>query len=159
MEAVYQQQGYAVERRGGANPDGGIDLVVSKGGIRSAVQCKHWKSWKVGVKQIRELLGALADSGIQNGIFVTLQQYTDEAKELAARHHIQLLNERELMQLLKTVNWNYNPAITSIFNDGRKLCPKCESEMVLRTAKRGANVGQQFWGCSTYPKCRFVMDR
>jgi hypothetical protein len=26
--------------------------------------------------------------------------------------------------------------------------------MVLRTAGRGPNVGQQFWGCSTYPKCR-----
>ena len=26
--------------------------------------------------------------------------------------------------------------------------------MVLRTAGRGPNVGQQFWGCSTFPSCR-----
>ena len=26
--------------------------------------------------------------------------------------------------------------------------------MVLRTAGRGPNVGQRFWGCSTFPKCR-----
>ncbi len=34
------------------------------------------------------------------------------------------------------------------------LCPKCGAEMVLRTAKRGANAGNQFWGCSNYPRCR-----
>lgn len=34
------------------------------------------------------------------------------------------------------------------------VCPKCGSEMILRTAKSGANAGNQFWGCSTYPKCR-----
>jgi len=26
--------------------------------------------------------------------------------------------------------------------------------MVLRTSKRGANAGTQFWGCSTYPTCQ-----
>ena len=156
MEAVYQQQGYAVERRGGANPDGGIDLVVSKGGIRSAVQCKHWKSWKVGVKQIRELLGALADSGIQNGIFVTLQQYTQEAREFAAKNHIQLVGQRELMEMLKAVNWEQNTAINTILTDNKKVCPKWESAMVLRTATKGRTIGQRFWGCSTFPGCKYT---
>ncbi|MEN2272153.1 NERD domain-containing protein [Vibrio diabolicus] len=35
-------------------------------------------------------------------------------------------------------------------------CPRCGSEMVLRETKRGENIGKQFWGCSTYPKCRAV---
>lgn len=34
-----------------------------------------------------------------------------------------------------------------------KICPKCGKPMVLRTAKKGENVGQQFWGCSGFPKC------
>lgn len=33
------------------------------------------------------------------------------------------------------------------------LCPRCKSTMILRTAKKGANAGNQFWGCTTYPKC------
>ena len=33
-------------------------------------------------------------------------------------------------------------------------CPKCNEIMVLRTTKKGANKGNTFWGCSTYPKCR-----
>jgi predicted RNA-binding Zn-ribbon protein involved in translation (DUF1610 family) len=36
-------------------------------------------------------------------------------------------------------------------------CPKCGSEMVLRTAKSGTNAGEQFWGCPDYPKCRGVL--
>ena len=36
-------------------------------------------------------------------------------------------------------------------------CPKCDQPMVLRTARRGANAGNQFWGCSKYPRCRGVV--
>lgn len=38
-----------------------------------------------------------------------------------------------------------------------KICPKCGAAMVLRTAKRGANAGNQFWGCSNYPSCRSIL--
>src|SRR5687768_7577286 len=34
------------------------------------------------------------------------------------------------------------------------VCPRCSSSMVLRTAGRGRYIGQQFWGCSTFPACR-----
>jgi predicted RNA-binding Zn-ribbon protein involved in translation (DUF1610 family)/very-short-patch-repair endonuclease len=36
-------------------------------------------------------------------------------------------------------------------------CPKCGSDMILRTAKSGANAGNKFWGCSKYPNCRGVI--
>ena len=38
------------------------------------------------------------------------------------------------------------------------ICPKCGNKLVLRTAKKGANAGNQFWGCSGFPKCRFVKN-
>ena len=34
-----------------------------------------------------------------------------------------------------------------------KICPKCGQPLVLRTAKKGENAGNQFWGCSGFPKC------
>jgi hypothetical protein len=37
-----------------------------------------------------------------------------------------------------------------------RQCPKCGADMVLRTARRGAKAGSQFWGCSNYPRCRHV---
>ena len=39
-----------------------------------------------------------------------------------------------------------------------KICPKCGESMVLRTAKKGANSGNKFWGCSGYPACRTVQE-
>ena len=38
-------------------------------------------------------------------------------------------------------------------------CPKCGSELVIRTAKQGPNAGPQFYGCSSYPKCRFTKNK
>ena len=35
-----------------------------------------------------------------------------------------------------------------------EICPKCGSAMILRTAKKGVNAGNQFWGCSQFPECR-----
>ncbi len=33
-------------------------------------------------------------------------------------------------------------------------CPACNRVMVERMARRGANRGQSFWGCSGYPGCK-----
>jgi HJR/Mrr/RecB family endonuclease len=158
IAAVYHTKGYMVKRLGGANPDGGVDLIVEKSSERFAVQCKQWKAWKVGVRQIREFLGTLTDSGIPNGIFITLQGYTDDAKALADKHNITLLSEVTVVKLLEEVHWKFNPEITSALDDTRKFCPRCERELVLRTAGRGSNAGNQFWGCSNYPRCRFILN-
>lgn len=32
-------------------------------------------------------------------------------------------------------------------------CPKCGEGMIIRTASKGKNVGNQFWGCSKFPRC------
>jgi len=37
-------------------------------------------------------------------------------------------------------------------------CPKCGKPLVLRTVRRGARAGSQFWGCSGYPECRGTRD-
>ena len=37
-------------------------------------------------------------------------------------------------------------------------CPKCNGNLVLRTASRGTNAGKQFYGCSNYPKCKFIQS-
>jgi len=34
------------------------------------------------------------------------------------------------------------------------MCPVCSSPMVMRSAKKGSNAGNAFWGCSNYPRCK-----
>lgn len=36
-------------------------------------------------------------------------------------------------------------------------CPKCGIQMVLRTVKRGDWVGQKFYGCPNFPRCRQII--
>lgn len=37
-------------------------------------------------------------------------------------------------------------------------CPRCNTLMILRTAKKGANAGKQFWGCARYPECKGIVN-
>ncbi len=152
VEVLYRRRGYEVERRGGANPDGGIDLIVEKDGERTAVQCKHWRREDVKLGQMREFLGTLTDSGIAKGTFVTLEGFTTDAKQLAIKHGIEIVNEGNLVTLISELDASGKAEISVLFNDKRKFCPKCESEMVLRTPGTGEK-WDPFWGCPWYPKC------
>lgn len=42
--------------------------------------------------------------------------------------------------------------------DAPRLCPKCGSQMVLRTVKNGTRAGNNFWGCSQFPQCRTIQN-
>jgi HJR/Mrr/RecB family endonuclease len=157
IEAIYSRCGGEVERRGGAKPDGGIDLVLNRPGERIAVQCKQWKTSNVGVKPIREFLGAMTHEHFTRGIFITLQGYTADAKALASQHNIEILNETGLTELLTRTNALSDPTLTAALQDQAKYCPKCEANMVIRITRKGINAGRQFWGCSTFPRCHYTM--
>lgn len=38
------------------------------------------------------------------------------------------------------------------------VCPQCGSIMVKRRAAKGNNAGNEFWGCSGFPKCRGIVN-
>lgn len=48
--------------------------------------------------------------------------------------------------------------ITEMSSNNNVVCPLCGAPMVLRTARNGMNAGNQFYGCSTYPKCRGIVN-
>jgi hypothetical protein len=152
---IYEHRGFTVKRLGGANSDGGVDLIVESPTEKLVVQCKHWRKWTVGVRHIREFLGTLTDSKISKGIFITLVGYSDDAKQLADKHGIQILDEADITNMLAESGLMYSKEFSKLFSDDRKFCPKCENVMVLRTAKVKGN---QFWGCSNYPRCRSIVN-
>lgn len=36
-----------------------------------------------------------------------------------------------------------------------RICPRCGGRLILRTASKGDHAGEKFWGCESYPKCRY----
>lgn len=41
-------------------------------------------------------------------------------------------------------------------NTADKTCPCCGGNLILRTARKGERSGQKFYGCSNFPKCRYI---
>ncbi|MBS0342582.1 MAG: DUF2034 domain-containing protein [Proteobacteria bacterium] len=56
-----------------------MDLVLTEAGEKTFVQCKQWKSFKVGVSTVRELYGVMAAHGAAGGFVVTSGRFTQEA--------------------------------------------------------------------------------
>lgn len=150
LAAVYTKLQYTVTTPGRPNPESALNLIIEKDGQRLAVHCRHWKSLNVGVRAIREFSGAMTHGGFEKGIFVSLGGYSEHARKVAERHGIQVVDETELTSLLDSADLTSSPEIAEILK--QKICPKCQSEMLPRTAKKTDQIEINFWGCSN-PQC------
>lgn len=165
----FRLQGYRVTETGGGGADGGVDLVLTKGSEKFLVQCKQWRALKVGVDVVRELYGVMAARGAAGGFVVTSGRFTEDAAAFAKGRNLQLIDGPRLRALIQSARSGSAPASvppapavsTPSSADPAKSpatstpsCPLCSKPMVMRTAKRGANAGGAFWGCSGYPACR-----
>jgi restriction system protein len=165
----FRLQGYQVVETGGGGPDGGVDLVLSKPGRNGSekflVQCKQWRAYKVGVDVVRELYGVMAARGATGGFVVTSGRFTDEAFSFASGRNVTLVDGPKLRRLLQEARASASsstaerpaaqpPAQSRAEPVLSPACPLCSKPMVRRIAKRGANAGTEFWGCTGYPACR-----
>jgi restriction system protein len=89
---AFRLQGYEVQEQGGAQPDGGVDLVLRRGREIFLVQCKQWKAMKVGVDVVRELYGVMAARGAAGGFVVTSGRFTEDATEFATGRNVRLVD-------------------------------------------------------------------
>ncbi|NJR71822.1 MAG: restriction endonuclease [Gammaproteobacteria bacterium] len=154
---AFRLDGFQVEQRGGAVADGGIDLVLRRGGEKFFVQCKQWKAFKVGVDVVRELYGVMAALGATGGFVVTSGTFSRDAIDFANGRNIVLVDGEILFDMIKHARRspNANPRSEPLdAADATPKCPICAAVMVKRVAKRGAVAGEAFWGCSQYPKCK-----
>lgn len=159
---AFRLQGYQVEELGGPQADGGVDLVLCKAGETFLVQCKQWKAFKVGVDVVRQLYGVMAARGAAGGMVVTSGRFTDEAVAFAAGRNVRLVDGPALLALLQQARKAgaarapeaAAPRPAAPPSAAMPACPKCGARMLKRMARQGSNAGSQFWGCSTYPKCR-----
>ncbi len=150
---AFLRKGYAVTGTGG----GGVDLVLKMKGETFLVQCKQWRALKVGVNTVRELYGVMAAKGATGGFVVTSGVFTEEAQAFARGRNVELMDGKALHALIRGVS--VPPARIfrdplSVMTTGAPFCPECQSRMVKRKARRGANAGQVFWGCTRYPDCK-----
>ncbi|HLF96462.1 MAG TPA: restriction endonuclease [Methylococcaceae bacterium] len=165
---AFRRRGYAVSETG-EGADGGVDLVLTRGGETYLVQCKQWKAFKVGVNIVRELYGVMAARGAAGGFVVTSGVFTQDAIQFATGRNIDLINGAQLHAMIRSARQPQpasanipaasvppEPALVAKSANSSPDCPKCGKPMVPRKAKQGQNAGQSFWGCSTFPACRGI---
>jgi restriction system protein len=164
----FRMQGYQVVETGGGGADGGVDLVLTRpgksGGEKFLVQCKQWRAFRVGVDVVRELYGVMAARGATGGFVVTSGRFTDDAISFASGRNVTLVDGPKLHGLLRQAKAGVDhsaarPAAAAVVQPPAasvqaSSCPLCSKPKARRTAKRGANAGSEFWGCTGYPACR-----
>jgi restriction system protein len=158
VSEYFRRNGFQVTRVGGNGPDGGIDLVLRMKSETYLVQCKQWNAYKVGVWPVREFYGVMTSQGAAGGYFVTSGVYTEEAKAFVEGLNLMLIDGRKLREMIDVAS-KVAASVTTVASrptSTSPVCPKCGSEMIKRVARQGANAGNEFWGCITYPKCKGI---
>ncbi len=139
--------------------DGGVDVRIFKDNdLYGVVQCKAYKSYKIGIKPVRELYGVMASENVKQGFFITSSRFTKEAVKFSNKNtSLKLVDGDLLLKRIKELPDFDQQTLLDTITDGdytTPTCPSCDVKMVVRTSSKGKNKGDDFWGCASFPKCR-----
>lgn len=155
-EALFAQAGFEA-RTQSHGPDGGVDVwLYSKHaqGPALVVQCKHWASRPVGVKEVREFFGVMASHQLKRGTYATTSTFTPDAVAFAKQNGIHMLDGKGLLALIAQRTPEQQKALLEVAFEGdyaRPTCASCGIKMVERSNRQ---TGSPFWGCTNYPRCK-----
>lgn len=152
LEVLFERLGYKTiptERF-----DKGADLILVKGGIRTAVQAKCWAHKRVDVEAVRAVVAAMRPYKCTRGIVVTNSYFTRPAVQAAKDNNIELWNRDNLTNVLLAVNnpgqplpipgpiaWLFNDPCDAILNSIPSIMP--ESNYTCTTCSKQVTKGIQ----------------
>jgi Holliday junction resolvase-like predicted endonuclease len=94
IAALYQRHGYEIVITR-ATGDFGVDILATKGSKKLAIQTKRHAS-SVGVKAVQEVAAGAVYYKATEAVVVTNSFYTEQAKELAEKLDVRLINKKHL---------------------------------------------------------------
>ena len=166
---IFQQRGYAVSEKRDKD-DYAVDVVLEMDDEITLVQYRHWREHHVDEDAVNHLFDAMKKESARHGIVITSGIFTEEALDYSLGKALMLINGIDLSAMIDVLSAakadndiSFEQQIEAAKAE-KKLeaeevsppCPLCGSEMKKRTAKKGRNAGNKFWGCSQYPNCRGV---
>lgn len=150
LMSLFKRMGYKVKGTPITN-DYGADLILTKEN-KTVIQAKRYKN-NVGIRAVQEVISAREFYKADEAWVVTNNYFTPQARNLAHKTGVKLVDRKDLSKLLKgagvdTIDTSEQFEIENV----TVYCPKCGSPMVMRKGKYG-----EFWGCSNYPSCRSTL--
>jgi predicted RNA-binding Zn-ribbon protein involved in translation (DUF1610 family) len=113
---------------------------------------KSCKDEKLSENEIEAILTAI-ETGRLAKTLKTHREHVKHVKGIIADKERNFAPAPEQQAEPDIAEETWMPKITS----DEPLCPQCGAKMIKRTASRGANSGNTFWGCSRYPKCKAIL--
>lgn len=94
-------------------------------------------------------------SGV-NGYLANMRRYMDDA---LSEEEVDRIYEK-LLPYTTVTRQEKEDHVNRILYEQQNMpkCPYCGSNLVIRTARNGPRAGKQFYGCSNYPKCRYLQN-
>lgn len=123
---LYLEIGYNIQLTA-KSYDNGIDIIAKREKKSQKqevlIQCKRYTKSKIGVSEVRNLLGVVTNEKSTKRVLVTSSTFTNEAKKFAEKNpSIELINNSDLVELL---NSSFGPywisKIEKIINDKFEL--------------------------------------
>jgi restriction system protein len=104
LKILFTNLGYEAERTspGKVRPDYGVDLVVKKNGVKTAIQAKCYRKQLVGEDAVREVLAGKNYYFCNNAEVITNGNYSKMAWRLAKVNNVKLWNRNYLLKVLLT---------------------------------------------------------
>ena len=93
-------------------------------------------------------------------IYNKLKELTNVDKAKKTKHIENIKNRLDKQSIYSKDDREMTSSKERVFEsiepkENERICPKCGSILVLRVAKKGDNAGKQFYGCSSFPQCRY----
>lgn len=170
LALYFRDQGYKVQEVGIGGSDGGVDIVITdQRGEKTAVQAKCYAAHNmVGVSVVRELVGAKRNHDCILSLLVTTSDLTAPARKEAEQFKVEYWHGSIIENKLKT--WGkWQPGV-KLRKSSKSAVSSAQSEIKTSTIQAAASIdactcgaemllrknrdGKQFYGCSTFPKCR-----
>lgn len=104
----YLRRGFHVEHAGAQAREqqrhDGVDLRLRRGDDRVVVQCKHWRVCQIMPGEVRELQQVMRAESATGAVMITTGEFTDAALRAARSVPIQLIDGREIREMLDRVS-------------------------------------------------------
>jgi restriction system protein len=154
--AYFEALGFKADLAG-AGADGGAAINLYKQGSASAsilVQCSPWNAYRVGIRPVRELRGAMTSGNVGEGVLATSGKFTQEARAFAEKEKISLIDGDDLVGKLTALPPEKALALLKLATQGDFRTPTCPSCAIKMMPRKSTAHGRTYWGCRNYPGCK-----
>ncbi len=154
--AYFEALGFRAELAGSSAHGGaGISLYQQDAERASIlVQCKPWNAYRVGLNAVRDLRERMTSAKVAEGVLTTSGRFTQEARVLAAKEKISLIDGTDLLGKIAALSPETAQRLLELATEGDFITPTCPACAVKMVARKSTAHGRTFWGCRNYPRCK-----